>query len=243
MLPVFLSLTLIAILTGYTTKGKEIWEYIDSMLVHGKTPLPNSWFIYAIIYVYVAFFISAMIAKNAKGTGFLFTLGIIAYCMTIALATQWGAYWYLTIFAVNVGYFMAIYEKRIDSLSLRYRIASITAMGGVISVIFCTSRYLPPHTHIGGEVLHILHFLNLTLALYLIVRLLGCVKWKCLKWVAVFSMELYLVHGLIIDYLAPFFDTINDVLLIMLVYLLSVPIAWMLHWITISIAPRKIIKE
>lgn len=115
ILPEFLFLSLIVTVFLVFFKGASVQGLLMEFL-RGMPPLPNSWFVYAILYVYFAFYISAICMHcRPFPTGVMLIALLVAYVFCV-INFGWGKWWYMSIPSVMVGYFIAVYEERVDRI-------------------------------------------------------------------------------------------------------------------------------
>lgn len=231
ILPLFILLTAIEIAAAWYS-GVSLSRQATSFIVNGAPPLRFSWFIYAIIYVYASFYLSAVFGRTCMRTGLVFLAFSVAYMVFIGLVFDWDDYWYVTLPAVNLGYFIGYYE---EGLSLKIEQYPILFLGLSILMIVCTYcgiYKLPDYTYTPESMWKSVWALNQAFAIYLIVRLFGMVRWKPLVWISMFSLELYLIHGIPLTLISRYFsitETYEEVLLIIATYLISILLAWLAH--------------
>lgn len=188
-LPEFMFLSILVSIYFIYTGYKSPNEFILSMS-HGWVPLPFSWFIYAIFYVYVTFYISAIVFKaEIHKTGYLLTGFIFIYIFIIWRVLHWGSWWYNSALSVPLGYFIAIYEKQIDKLLLNQKYLSILLMLFFTLLGFGILYY---------KVSSLIQIYELILLTYLVIKLYGFPKWETLLWLGDISLNIYLIHGIIL---------------------------------------------
>lgn len=205
---------------------------------NGWTPLPFSWFIYAIIYVYVVFYLCALLAKTPKQIGILFTFTIIAYIGIVSKIIHFPSYWYLTIISVPLGYFSALYEKKINTL-FRNKFAFYSTLAVLLFFSFCAMAKI--RVPLVSQALTEIWILTQAFSVYAIIRTLGFLRWKWLCDIGVFSLELYLIHGLplkIGQHIG-----LDNWFLWLFTYAISIPLALLLNRVyDMAIHPKKILK-
>lgn len=217
ILPIFVMLTLLCVAISPTPVIRQL-----SALVNGSTPLPHSWFIYAIIYVYAAFYFSAIYGRSLEKTGALFTGLLVFYVGVSQFILRLPPFWYITILCTAAGYFMAYFEQSAEKFSGIHRgwlTAGVLVLTGVAYV--AVSQTQDP-----GNLFSILWMISIALSVYLIVRVLGMFKWPALVWIGGFSLELYLVHGLFIRHTIGHVHGMNGVALYAVVLLLAIFGGW-----------------
>lgn len=197
LLPPFVLLTVVAI-------GLRIWLLhesgtdILSGFIHGHPPLWTSWFIFALLYYYVAFYLSCRLMRQPLRAGIMLVALTLLYMICVR-RLGWGGYWYSSIMAANVGYFVAVYSRAVDkAISQKARLVlPLLAVSLIVAALAAAYRreYFQP---------------LLTLALPAVVYAVIVtrhVRWpRLLVWIGGFSYEVYLAQGLLaglIPYLTP----------------------------------------
>lgn len=223
LLPKFLILTGGMVLLYHYFSSMDIGSQILK-IASGWTPLPHSWFIYAIIYVYIAFYLCALISKSPKQTGILFTLANLAYIWITSKVLYFPSYWYMTILSVSLGYFVALYEKKVTEM-LSHKFLCCTILAALSFVSFCAMSKNRVE-FLSSPIMEI-WILSQAISVYVIIRSLGFSQWKWLCQTGTFSLELYLIHGIplmIGQYLG-----LNNWTLWLFTYALSIPSAILLN--------------
>lgn len=129
ILPPFIFMTLAAIVWNCYADGISLTDMWTKFLT-GNPPLATSWFIYALILYYTAFYISARLTKSPLRTGIWLTASTLVYMATL-MRLHFGGFWYSSIMAANIGYFFALYSDRLLRL-LGSRPATVTVLTGVL---------------------------------------------------------------------------------------------------------------
>ncbi|MDE7385991.1 MAG: acyltransferase family protein [Muribaculaceae bacterium] len=237
ILPLFILLTIIEIIAAWLG-GRTLTHQAVSFATNGDTPLPFSWFIYAIIYAYIAFYFSALIGKTLMRTGMIFLAINVAYMAFICCYCKWGGYWYVTLPAINLGYYIGFYDDKITGWLQKYPVMFLVGSIGLIICLFCIT---PSISYLSKAASLPFIYKMLTLmficvgimfqvtCVYILIRLLGMLKWKPLMWVGAFSMELYLVHGMVLTRLSDIMQGYNEILFVCATYAISIFLAYMTH--------------
>lgn len=239
LLPKFLFLT-IGMMLLY--KFYSATDFCDQFarFATGRLPLPHSWFIYAIIYVYAAFYLCAVVSKSPKRIGWLFSLAIVAYIFVISNIMDFPSFWYLTIMSVPLGYYAALYEKKLDVL-FGHRFIFYTSVAALLFVSFCAMAKIRVSVPIVTFVLNEMWILTQAFSVYVIIRALGFLKWKWLCDIGVFSLDLYLIHG--IPLLIGEHIGLDNWSLWLFTYAVSIPSALLLYRVyDLAFHPKKVVK-
>ncbi|MBQ6064334.1 MAG: acyltransferase [Prevotella sp.] len=192
-------------------------------LKDGITPLPGSWFIYSIIYFYLAFYVTACLFSNKKhmiislwGASFLYVI--------IVRLLGWGNYWFMSIYALNIGQCYAYNEKRIKSIIKTSPIIihySIWSLFALYVFVWITNQFVEITTF------NRLYYCFTSIFVVYAIYFLGAIPSKLLRLVGEVSYEFYLVHGIFIHLLG--FMKEHWILYLCTIYLSSFITAWLLH--------------
>lgn len=223
ILPAFIVLSLISVGIWYYF-GKPLDEQLNRY-GHGATPLPYSWFIYAIIYVYAAFYLSAKIGKKTLMTGVIFTTLLLIYIVVVKYLLIFNGYWYQSILSTAAGYFVGYYESRMEKIFDSHK---ILFFGGVIAMLFLSFCGMCKLIPIAGY-LATVWVIAIAISVYVIIRALGMFNWKFLRWVGDFSLEVYLIHGIFILFLTKIPDFPTGIWLYLVTLACSLPAAFAIH--------------
>lgn len=227
VLPIFIALSIFCFLF-VLYKGSTVSEQFQKYIT-GVTPLPYSWFIYAIIYVYAAFYLAARFGKTLMNTGLLFTAFLVLYVIVMRYLIDFPSYWYLSILCTSGGYFIGYYEKTFEACIAKHRILSFGAVIAFLFISFCAMYKILSL----GTPLTSLWLIAQALSVYVIIRALGMINWKFLVWVGGFSLELYLVHGIFVKMLFYNGAVCSGIGYYAISLACAIPTAWLLHHITL----------
>lgn len=224
LLPVFLFLTL-SMMTAFHffSSTTTFAVQVDNLLRKGITPLPYSWFIYTIFYSYIAFYVCASIGKTPYRTGLLFAVSTVVYILFMACIAGFPVYWWWTIGSINLGYYVALYEPKIERIMTKNRLPLYSIVVLALFLSFCAACKLL----VIVSFCTMLWILVQAIAVYIIVRTYGMVKWQWLVLIGSFSLELYLVHG--IPLMVGRITGLDEWQLWVFTYALALPFAYLLH--------------
>lgn len=114
--------------------------------------------------------------------------------MTIKL--NLASYWYISIFAIPLGYFIALYE---DSGVHNLTIKKLC----VLFFVFAFTAYVAILNALTFKPLHFIYNIGFAICLYIAIRVLGFPQTSLLKKLGNISMEIYLLHGIFISFISP----------------------------------------
>lgn len=188
-----------------------------NLIVLGNASLPNSWFVYAILYGYFSFYVLAKYVKRA------IALNVFLLCLLYVFIIKWMGYdrcWYISILAFPFGLYYKMKEVKIKSLwssSIRYYLTIPLSLCALALCVKSTNEYL-------------------FLLCYILIPFIGANLWtrinieKCgnviVSFVAGISYEMYLVHGLVMNLIHDYIS--SNVLFVILTYLLTILLAYCL---------------
>lgn len=217
----------------------------------------NSWFIIELVYLYIAFFIFFKLIKNKNIALILLILATITIIRISyvsghspeGIVDLWfkGEWWYNSTVTFILGLIFARFNKSITTFAKRFYKLLIS----VFLIIFPISFILEEHIRINygyynpimfnnkisGQLITFL-FQSLLSTIFIILILLINMKIsinnKLLNFIGTISIELYLIHELILENLIKI-NKINIVLLYFFVIILSFIAAFLINRINIAI--------
>lgn len=223
LLPKFITLTLGMVIFYDFFRDYDLNQQIIDFSIQGITPLPHSWFIYVIIYVYLSFYICSLFVKNPLSLGIAFTVSTLIFVLIVNKIIHFPKYWFITVICVNLGYFIAYYEKKITKILNSHKVLSYSSLGAILLLSFI--GLMRTQTYIFEE----FWLISVAISVYVIVRTLGFLQWKWLCQIGIISLEIYLIHG--IPLLIGKYIGLDNFLLWLFTYGLSIPCALLLNHI------------
>lgn len=190
LLPVLVVVTAVMMVYNFGYNGMTFGEWTQRVK-EGTPSAPYSWFIYAVIYVYAAFYLSCRISRGLFARGLVLACFILAWCV-VTRYIGWNGIWSVSIPTVSVGYFVSLYEERILAFYRRHFFVVNTAL--ILSLLL--------YRHIPG-LGRIIMFEDplIALAIYAATICSGPIKWKALAFVGGISLEVYVIHGALLTVL------------------------------------------
>ena len=213
---------------------------IISDFSYGGLPLPNSWYVVAIIYFYTMFYLCA---KNFKIETTIIMMWIFSLIYILIIKhLNFGNYWWYSTFALNVGMTFAYIETKIKNY-IKQNPQKGLFITFVIFLLTTTYALINSQTKINLPLGDIPTFWITPAILTVIIYFLGTPKSKILDFLGKISYEIYIVHGIFIHWIIRT-RIYSDrwILLIILVYVLSIISAYFLNKICKQIN-QKIIKK
>lgn len=151
----------------------------------GVAPTAESWYIYAVIAVYVAFYLSFKVfSSNHKLAGILFTLCLI-FLTYFPYQLDWGFYWYRSTLSVALGYWLAVYERKLERV-----------LFNPVTLIFLMVTLASLHSNLRVISLSMIAYALSSIAVYICIRRCGFPQSPVLIFLGGISLNIYLVHPL-----------------------------------------------
>lgn len=224
--------TLIFVMLLFLTSlalSNKLGKYLSLVdCLHGRTFVPNTWFVYAMTYLYIVFYMSFGKIKK-RFTSYSILLGLTLLYILIVKQNGFGSYWYSSVLAFAVGVLVSDMESKLSIGSLLFNIC-IWGINFILIMVAIYSLYVSPITY--APFLCAFY----PLLFYLILRLFEIKHCAFLAFLGKISYELYVVHGIFIYYLH---DKLRDYKLLIPVLLLSVISAYIINRIVSSIKIKK----
>lgn len=196
---------------------------LKSVLLY-STIVNNGWFFFAILALYLIFYLSYRFLKKHSLRIFSVTLGLILWCV-LCILFQFGYWIYLSVFAFLSGILWSDHKEKIDSFAKTFKgwLTGLLLLGGA----FCV-------TWVFG------HIYRLPEAVYLLFQMLsaalfpGLVMWLCMRipvncavtrFLGYYSKYIYAMHGLVLTLFVNEFPIKSAVLYTLLSLFLSILLA------------------
>ncbi|MCD7803001.1 MAG: acyltransferase [Clostridiales bacterium] len=200
--------------------------------INGHPLVSNSWYIIAIFYFYLVFFVSALLSgKRLWLTTGLCFVGSLAW-MVICHEMGYGDWWFYSCFTLNAGMLWVLVHERVeDWFQKQFWIKEAGALVACI-VLYYAATILPQYIgmqtliYLGCMQMSAIMFCVFVIALGMRIRFNG----RCLALLGECSLELYLIHGLFMTIFRS--DKLyleSDILYSLAVLLAAVLAAFLLH--------------
>lgn len=204
-------------------------------LVDGDTPLPNTWFVFAIVLFYLFFFLAAKLTTEARHIN-LILWGFSTLYIIVLHQLGWGGWWYNSVFALNIGFTYACVEPQVKLRLVRrpwLLVASLALIGFVLYAALKVQACVPDCPAVCRYLASCLVPLFVVLTVYCV----GMVKSRVLDFLGSISYEIYLVHGCCIQFLWGHSE--RWWFFILLIYATGILAAWLLHLLCMGISQAK----
>lgn len=225
---------LAALVFGVPTKSSVDWKNILLSLVGASEIAENSWFVPAIVFLYVLFWLCLRFFK--RKTALLLMLGVMAALSAVFIATGKMTVWSSSFFGFYIGVVWGFYQERLQTFFRRMFypkwLLAFLATGLFLGLKILSNR---------GGLLWGEHLAELFASdLFCIICVLTLFKVKIGNGILVFlggiSFEVYLLHGLFIQAAKMMIGTGRQVAFGAAALLMSLAAAWL-----VSLLTRKVI--
>lgn len=230
-----------------------ILVYIFSFVcffLYGDVSNPYSWYVNAILYLYLSFFVAFRFWKNENIRIGIIALFTVIYCVICDLLVL-GGWWVNTVGLFTVGLIIAKNEDRIYSIFSSKKVLIISTSVMLFTVSFVISEYLNNHLvdsidytsyTVSRILVIILQFIASLcfICMLLVISTRIQLKNRILAFVGSMTLELYLIHGFFVqlfgfsfvnDKVAPLYYIKNVFVYAVVVFICSLLSAALLHLI------------
>lgn len=233
---------LVYLLTGQLAPRK-----IFNSLVEGEPVVRFSWYMLAIISLYVVFYLSAKFLKKKKMINIAVFGGTILYCIVINNILGFNNWWVNSCFAFFIGIYWASYKEKYaitlkdKNKIIRYAIMLSIILFAIIGIQFFTSGYaimdIINDTDLADNIMRepipVINMNIICIALlFVLFTILEKMRLndKVFTFLGNISFEIYLYHGLVMYLLRnPCFYCRIDYLYVILVIGLSIILAKLMN--------------
>ncbi len=187
---------------------------IFNSLVEGEPIVRFSWYVLAIIILYVVFYLSAKFLKKKKMINIAVFGGTILYCIVVNNVLGFNNWWVNSCFAFFIGIFWASYKERYaitlkdKNKIIRYAIILLIILFVIIGFQFFTSEYaamdIINNTNLADDIMkQPIPVINMNIIciilLFMLFNILEKVRLndKVFTFLGNISFEIYLYHGLV----------------------------------------------
>lgn len=189
-----------------------------NLIAFGNASLPNSWFVFAILYGYFSFYVLAKYVKKR------IVLNALLLCLLYVFIIKGLGYdrcWYISILAFPFGLYYRVKEEKIKYLWTFPICYYLTTPLCLCALALCVKS--------ANEYFHLL--------CYILIPLIGANLWtrinieKCgnaiVAFMAGISYEIYLIHGLVMNLIHDYIS--SNVLFVVFTYLVTILLAYCLN--------------
>lgn len=201
---------------------KDINTIIIALFSKGASPLPYSWFVYVLLYLYSSFYFVYKYAPDKFRLLLIFILTFIFISATYKLGYK--KIWFYSVGAFPIGLLYANYEKRIIfELQNRY-IYLIVVFFSIIILRYLISVHL--------SFTDLVYFSIFPIVVFVLLSRVNTLKlnYTFITFLSSISFELYLSQAMAMNlFRGEYFYVKSDCLYIFLVYVVLLLAAYILH--------------
>ena len=223
---------------GEIYSGQFSFSKIISNLSQGILPLPNSWYVFAIVYFYIAFWFCFKHLSIKHAIILMWFLSLL-YIFIIKYFLKFEHYWWISTFALNIGMTVAYKEPKIKEFICKKPKVGLFATF-LFFLIPTTYALTNSQTELDLPLGDIPIYWTTPAVLAIIIYYMGVAKNKILDFFGKISYEIYLTHGIFMMWYSKFSQ--NWLLYIILTYISTIIIAYLLHKLCNQIN-KKLIKK
>ena len=193
--PLVIATVIYCVYLVFTGKA-TIFKIIENMCV-GNVPIGATWYVYAILYFYVLFYISIKFGKGDFKREILnMTMGLVFYCFLIYIL-HFGIWWSMSSPAICFGMAYCFYEKNIKLNYLKHQNLWLLTFLIGLSVYFLIIAGIDGLEVISLRFLMPIYWL-ISIPIILVVYKTGIAENKLLNWLGGGSYEAYIVHDIFV---------------------------------------------
>ncbi|MCQ2455382.1 MAG: acyltransferase family protein [Clostridia bacterium] len=199
----------------------SVYHLIIGDFVFRITIAENSWYIPVQIVLYIIFFVSfKVLGEKNKAVAILSVFVLQTILTALLIIMRYKNYWYMSNYAFFIGILFAQNKGKIDDILKKYY---WFALFGSI-VMFLGFSYLPRFIGLYDycRMVSTVFFCLIIVLIFNKIKISG----KLWSFIGGFSLELYLIHGLVYLVLRRFID--NNILWTVLTVAISLPLAFLL---------------
>lgn len=207
----------------------NIFKELEELIYDGRTILPHSWFVFAILYFYVSFYISYKYFNSKVSF-----LVLIALIILFELWCQYWNYdrcWYISALGFPTGILVGKYEGKI--------IKRLKGSIGYYCVVPISLVVIALCVYAKMEISYMLVYILIPLifaTLLFKVKFENLIRLKIIRYLSSISFEIYLSQGISMCILrGSFFNLKSDYLYVMLTLLFTLVIATFIKLIRQSV--------
>ena len=223
----FISIWMIYLIYRIGVNKESInFDYFIKLFTVGKTVIYNGWFIDVIILIYIFFYLSFKFVENKR-------VAIIIYII-IAIKLHYSFWWYNSILTFILGLVWAKNKDKIDEV-IDNNLFIILVGATFFMFVFHNYDIVLIKLGFTSSYMYALaaNMDNLIFTLYftLLVKNINFEN-KYLLALGGISFELYMIHGLVIQYFARYYisSKVNDVIFTVIVLVVSIILAKLINF-------------
>lgn len=230
----FISIWMIYLIYRIGVNKESInFNYFIKLFTVGKTVIYNGWFIDVIILIYILFYLSFKFVENKRVAIIINSIFIIIYII-VAIKLHYSFWWYNSILTFILGLVWAKNKDKIDEV-IDNNLFIILVGATFFMFVFHNYDIVLIKLGFTSSYMYALaaNMDNLIFTLYftLLVKNINFEN-KYLLALGGISFELYMIHGLVIQYFARYYisSKVNDVIFTVIVLVVSIILAKLINF-------------
>jgi len=230
----FISIWMIYLIYRIGVNKESInFDYFIKLFTVGKTVIYNGWFIDVIILIYIFFYLSFKFVENKRVAIIINSIFIIIYII-IAIKLHYSFWWYNSVLTFILGLVWAKNKDKIDEI-IDNNLFTIMISTTFLMFVFHNYDIVLIKLGLTSSYMYALaaNMDNLIFTLYftLLVKNINFEN-KYLLALGGISFELYMIHGLVIQYFARYYisSKVNDVIFTVIVLVVSIILAKLINF-------------
>lgn len=229
----FISIWMIYLIYRIGVNKESInFDYFIKLFTVGKTVIYNGWFIDVIILIYILFYLSFKFVENKRVAIIINSMFIIIYII-IAIKLHYSFWWYNSILTFILGLVWAKNKDKIDEV-IDNNLFTIMISTTFLMFVFHNYDIVLIKLGLTSSYMYALaaNMDNLIFTLYFILLIRNInFENKYLTALGGISFELYMIHGLVIQYFGRYHlsSKVNDVIFTVIVLVVSIILAKLIN--------------
>lgn len=202
---------------------------IRDAVISGTSKQSHLWFVFAIVYLYLAFFFCTRLRSKVAIISFLFAM--VAATIVVLRQVGYDRCWWVSLLAFPTGCLYSMFQERINALIFKSRLTYCIAMG--IAVAGVGLSYL-----LNIEFLYSISHIFIPIAIALVVIQLPIEKLnnKLILHLGAISYEIYLCQLIAMDALQFYIPAMPSIVYVLSTLALTILLAELVYF-----ASRKIV--
>lgn len=189
ILPPFVLASLIWMSVSCIFMDGDISDNLIGFIVF-RPPLPYSWFVYALVLFYLAFYFVFRYVRQMNVSRQIVLLMFTLMMTIVFRMLKFEVYWYISLFAFNIGAMYGGYKDVVNNIFREY------TMGVLIALIVMLGGMMIFNIRTG-----LLAFIPLGIIVPVLIMGSGARYWL-LSELGKVSYEIYLAHGIVVPILS-----------------------------------------
>lgn len=173
-------------------KSDGSWRFLLAGYIHGQTMLcPHSWYIILSYWLSLSFLLATLRYCNRRLVVSMFAAAIATFVF-LKYGLKWSVHWWLSVLVYPVGMIVAYNERKINEIFFKSKSPLLLLQILLLCILGCLAKTL------DGNWWSIALQILFAFSVYVCSVLMPIPEKAIpLTWIGGFSLELYLVHGVV----------------------------------------------